>query len=172
MRASEAKPRTRHANPNPYFNHMAGLGGVYIVRAPLPIRCRAGRMELPPAVIVHGLGEARLALAQGLPVTLLSAPGAACHAGCLWWHSLLRAARTPYPALLDCADSPGRALEALRMGLKGIVLDCEAALFAAVADPARMHGALLLSRAPPALDLASRGAARRLPAWLAGRAAS
>ncbi len=129
-------------------------------------------MDLPPAVIVHGLADARLALAQARPVTLLSAPGAACHAGCLWWHSLLRASQTPYLALLDCADSPGRALEALRMGLKGIVLGCDAGLFTAVLEPAAIYGALLLPRAPPALDLAARGAARGLPAWLAGGAAS
>ena len=125
-------------------------------------------MILPPAVIIHGLGDARLALAHQRPVTLLSAPAAALYAGCLWWFSLLEAAETDYPALLDCADAPGRAVEALRMGLKGIVLGCEAELFAAVGELAGLHGALLLAEAPPALDLAVRGAERRLEAWLAG----
>ena len=37
-------------------------------------------MILPPAVIIHGLPHAQAALAPGLPVTLLSAPWAACFA--------------------------------------------------------------------------------------------
>ncbi len=123
-------------------------------------------MNLPPAVIIHGLGDARLALDCKRPVTLLSAPAAALYAGCLWWFSLLQAAQADGPALLDCADAPGRAVEALRMGLRGIVLNCEPGLFSQVLALAEMHGALLLPGAPPALDLAQRGADRRLAGWL------
>jgi len=123
-------------------------------------------MFLPPAVIIHGLEDARLALSHRRPVTLLSAPAAALYAGCLWWFALLAAAQTPYPALLDCADAPGRAVEALKMGLHGIVLDCSPALFAQIAELAGMQGAVLLPAAPPALDLAKRGADRELAAWL------
>jgi len=125
-------------------------------------------MVLPPAVIVHSLQDAQLALSHRRPVTLLSAPAAALYAGCFWWFSLLEAAATDHPALLDCADAPGRAVEALRMGLKGMVLGCEAALFATVAEMAKIRGALLLQAAPPALDLAERGAERKLAAWLQG----
>ena len=65
--------------------------------------------------------QARLALAPGLPVTLLSAEGAALYMGVGWWQALVGAARASYPAtpcadILDCADSPGRAMAALRMG--------------------------------------------------------
>ncbi len=125
-------------------------------------------MILPKAVIIHSLIDARMALSHRRPVTLLSAAAAALYAGCAWWFSLVRAAQTDYPSLLDCADAPGRAVEALKMGLKGIVLQCEPELFAAVAELAQLHGAILLPVAPPALDLAERGAARKLASWLEG----
>jgi hypothetical protein len=123
-------------------------------------------MQLPPAVIIHGLADAKTALSPGLPVTLLSARGAASYGGCFWWFSLIAEAGTPYPSLLDCADAPGRAVEALRMGVKGLVLNCEARLFGTVRGLAEHYGAVLLHQAPPALDLAQRGAARRLTFWL------
>ncbi len=124
-----------------------------------------------PAVIVHGLADAETGLAPGLPLTLLSAPGAALYAGCGWWQALIEAARAAFPhtdadELLDCADAPGRALEALRVGLRGLVLDPLCPAFPEVARIAAACGARLLPVAPPALDLAEPGAARRLPAWL------
>ncbi len=57
--------------------------------------------RFPPAVIVHGLDDARAALAPGRPVTLLSAPGAALYAGCGWWRALVR--------LAQAERGPGRA---------------------------------------------------------------
>jgi hypothetical protein len=123
-------------------------------------------MDLPPAVIIHSLADARLALTRRRPVTLLSAPAAALYAGCLWWQALIQAAETDGPAFLDCADAPGRAVEALKLGLPGIILGCEPGLFAAVAGIAQAQKAVLLAAAPPALDLALRGAERQLDAWL------
>ncbi len=118
--------------------------------------------------MVHGLPDVRMALAVGRPLTLLSAPGAAQYMGCLWWRELLGAAGFDGPALLDCGDAPGRALEALRLGLRGLVLAAPPAAFAVVAQLAGLQGAVLLERAPPALDLAQPGAKRRLAAWLGG----
>ncbi len=123
-------------------------------------------MRIAPAVIVHSLRDARAALAPGRPLTLLSARGAALFAGCLWWQELLALAAFTGTALLDCADAPGRALEALKLGLAGIVLTCEPAAYGVVAGIAASQGALLLPIAPPALDLAEPGAARHLAAWL------
>jgi hypothetical protein len=120
----------------------------------------------PPAVIIHGLADARLAVARHRPVTLLSAPAAGLYAGCLWWQALLAAAETDNPAFLDCADAPGRAVEALRLGLRGIILNCEPGLFAAVTGIAQAQGATVLATAPPALDMALRGAERKLDDWL------
>lgn len=127
----------------------------------------------PPCVIVHGLDDACAALAPGLPVTLLSGRGAALYAGCGWWQALVAAARVRFPKteaedFLDCADAPGRALEALRIGLKGIVLDPLCPAFPAVVRSAEVAWARLLSSPPPALDLAEPGALRMLAAWLGG----
>ncbi len=126
-----------------------------------------------PAVTVHGLAHALAALAPGLPVTLLSGPGAACYAGCGWWRALVEQARARHPAIpaadiLDCADAAGRALEALRYGQKTLILAPATPAFAAVAAAAEECGAAVLTARPPALDLAGRGTARRLEDWLRG----
>lgn len=101
-------------------------------------------------------------------VTLLSAPGAALYAGGLWWVSLLAAAEYEGLALLDCGAAPGRALEALKLGVSGLVLQAPAAAFAVVAELAAAQNAVLLAKPPPALDLALPGSLRRLAAWVAG----
>lgn len=127
----------------------------------------------PPAVVVHGLADARSALRSGRPVLLLSAPGAASYAGCGWWRALVERAVAEVegaretPDLLDCADSPGRAVEALRAGCLGLVLDSAVPAFADVAARAAALGAAVLPVRPPALDLARPGARRQLDAWLA-----
>ncbi len=125
-----------------------------------------------PAVTVHALAHALAALAPGRPVILLSAPAAACYAGCGWWRALVDQARARYPDapaadILDCADAAGRALEALRTGQKALVLSADCPAYASVASAAAERGAALLSARPPALDLAEPGAMRRLPDWLA-----
>ncbi len=132
-------------------------------------------MSLPPAVVVHGLDHARAALAEGVPVTLLSAPGAALYLGCAFWRALVARATVEHPDvpasdILDCADAAGQALAALRIGQHIVVLTPDAAGRGAVAAIAASAGAVLLAARPPALDLAERGAARRLGAWLGKRA--
>jgi hypothetical protein len=124
-----------------------------------------------PAVIVHGLADARLALSVGLPVTLLSAPGAALYAGCGWWRAVVRQVGAEFPAvpiadILDCGDGPGQALAALRIGQRRLVLSPGAPGWDAVAAIAAGHGGDVLRQAPPALDLGQRGASRRLHDWL------
>lgn len=121
---------------------------------------------LPPAIIIHGLAQAVRACAPRQPVTLLSAAGAASAWGCLWWQRLLEAAHYSGPALLDCAAAPGRAVEALELGLRGIVLaPCPA--WREIAALAAQKGAVLLSVAPPALDLRQKQDEKRLMSWLA-----
>jgi hypothetical protein len=124
--------------------------------------------EISPPIIVHSVPQTRLVLAYGRPVTLLSAPGAAEYAGCLWWKHLLTEAEFFGTALLDCGDAPGRALEALKLGLCGVILRCPPASYAVVAEIAAAQNALLLPQAPPALDLAQSGAARHMEQWLEG----
>jgi hypothetical protein len=130
-------------------------------------------MKLPPAVIVHGLEMAREALAPGLPVTLLSARGAALYAGVGWWQAVAETAREGrhpglVPDILDCGDAAGRALEALRMRQPLLILRARADIWADVAGRARSVGCLVLGEAPPALDLGRPKARRGLAAWLAG----
>ncbi|MGE4482396.1 hypothetical protein [Acidocella sp.] len=123
--------------------------------------------SLPPAIIVHGLADVRLARRPARPVTLLSAPGAGLSWGCAWWRELLTAGGHEGPALLDCAGAPGRAAEALAAGLAGVILaPCPA--WDEVAALARHKGALLRASAPPALDLRLSGAEKRLLPWLGG----
>jgi hypothetical protein len=127
-----------------------------------------------PAVVVHGLADARLALSVGLPVTLLSAPGAALYAGCGWWQAVIAQARAAFPEvsvgdILDCADGSGQALAALRIGQRLLVLWPGAPGWDLVAAIAAEHGGAVLAAAPPALDLGARGAGRRLHDWLRGR---
>jgi hypothetical protein len=127
---------------------------------------------LPPAVTVHGLDQARAALAPGLPVLLLSGWGAASYAGAGWWRAMVDAARAERPDVaapdaLDCADQAGRALEALAAGCRLLVLEpCPG--FAAVVE--RASEAVVLPARPASLDLDARGAARRLLPWLRGGA--
>jgi hypothetical protein len=122
-------------------------------------------MLFPPAVVVHGLEQARAALRPGLPVTLLSARGAALYAGCGWWRALVAGAAHD---ILDCADAPGHAMAALRIGQRSLILDAACPAFGAVAAAAATLGAHVFGERPAALDLAEGGAERRLVGWLQG----
>lgn len=135
---------------------------------------------IPPAVVIHGLDHARAALAPRRPVTLLSGVGAGAYAGCGWWRALVAMARAEAPDVsadgepngiwapdvLDCLDQTGRAIEALRHGVRYLVLVPGAPARADAAARAGALGAVLLESRPPALDLADREASRQLAAWL------
>jgi hypothetical protein len=130
-------------------------------------------MIVHPAVIVHGVAHAEAALAPGLPVTLLSAPGAAGFAGCLWWRQIVVLARATHERtevidILDCADASGSAMGALRSGVCRLVLWRTASGWDGVAAIAERQGGFVLPQAPRALDLAKRNAVRRLGEWLRG----
>jgi hypothetical protein len=129
-----------------------------------------------PAVVVHGLADARAALAMRRPVTLVSAPAAALFAGCGWWRALIDHARSehadvPLDDILDCADASGLALGALRIGQRRIVLTSDAPGWSSVAAIAASLGGHVLMARPPALDMADRAASRRLHDWLQVRTA-
>jgi hypothetical protein len=115
-------------------------------------------MEQRRTVIVHRLAEAVAALAEaqatGGGVVLVSAPGAALHAGCGWWRALVAAARASHPAVectdvLDCADGAGQAMAALRIGLTRLVLWPDAPGRAAVCSIAESMGGFVLPAPPP-----------------------
>ncbi len=139
---------------------------------------------LPPAVTVHWLEHAGTALdvaaALGRPVALLSAPGAAFTVGPLYFLEMIRAARASRPsaeaiALYDCADAPGRVLEALDAGLAqavaGFVYEGPEAPLAALRALAAARGAFLLTRRPDSLDLLDLERPEEdCRAWLGGQA--
>ena len=133
-------------------------------------------MILHHTLVVHGLDHVRAALRPGRPVILLSAPGAALFAGCLWWRRIIELGRAEFPNavlndVLDCADAPGHAMAALRVGQLRLVLDPACPAFPAVAAAAATLGAAVLPSRPPALDLADPGAVRILAGWLQGDSA-
>jgi hypothetical protein len=128
-------------------------------------------MTQSPAVIVHGLAMARVAVAPSRPVTLLSADGAGVYAGVGWWQALVRAVRSECAGveihnILDCGASPGRALEALRAGQLHLVLRAERRVWDDIAWRVARQGGVLLAEPPPALDLGKPGAPRQVSAWL------
>jgi hypothetical protein len=129
-----------------------------------------------PAVVIHGLADARIVLAIGLPVTLLSARGAALFAGSAWWRALVSKARDEHPDvaiddILDCADASGLALSALRLGQRSLILEAAAPGWSAVAAIATSLGGEVLAHRPASIDMRNPGESRRLQDWLQVRTA-
>lgn len=131
----------------------------------------------PRRIVVHGLAHAlaaaEAAASLGVPVTIVSAPGAAGYAGPLWFAAVIAAARSRFPAaeigaVLDCGADAGRALAALRAGATRIGLRAPPRVAAKIASIARASGAKIERARSRALDLGQVGdirAAARL--WLA-----
>jgi hypothetical protein len=122
------------------------------------------KQQTARAVIIHSIEHARAAMeaasALEVPVTLMSAPGAAAYVGVRWFLSVVARARGEYPgvpvtAVLDCGDEPGRALGALREGCEAIRFTGPARVAAKVGAIADQYGATLYREkdAGPALDL-------------------
>ena len=79
--------------------------------------------------MAHGIDEARAAAAlacdRGVPLCLVSAPGAGGYAGGGWWRALTDRLAQEFPGLtvtsvLDCGDGPGYVLAALRAGVRDV----------------------------------------------------
>lgn len=120
----------------------------------------------PPTVVVHGLDHAlaaaRAAAALGTAVRLRSGPAAAGYAGAAWFAEIVRAARRAHPevpigAVLDCGDSPGMVLAALRRSVETIRFSGSPAVRAKLEALAGAAGARVEADAAPALDLAGEG---------------
>lgn len=129
-----------------------------------------------PAVIIHSLADARAVLAFGLPVTLLSARGAALFAGSAWWRALVSKARDEFPNtavddILDCADASGLALSAFRLGQRVLILEPTAPGWSTVAAVAASLGGEVFAHRPTAIDMCHPGEVRRLQNWLQARTA-
>jgi hypothetical protein len=120
-----------------------------------------------PAVIVHGLVHARLAVAGRSDVLLLSAPGAGVYAGAGWFAALVQASGARH-AVLDCGEDAGAVLAAFRTGLRTVVFTGASSMRGRLQAVATALGATLLAEPPPALDLAEW---RPTPWWQARLAA-
>lgn len=119
--------------------------------------------ETPPAIVVHGLDHAlaaaRAAAALGCAVRIRSGPAAAGYAGAAWFAEIARAARRAHPdvridAVLDCGDSPGLVLAALRRSVEAVLFTGSPVLRGKLEALAAASGARIESEAAPALDLA------------------
>ncbi len=131
----------------------------------------------PAAVVIHGLDDARAAVAAaaalGRRLRLVSAPGAAGYAGAAWFRHVVAKAAAERPeveveAVIDCADAAGDVLGVLRDGARLVRFTGPPAVADKLAMIAAAHGAQLVTDEGPALDLAGiddREAACRT--WLA-----
>ncbi len=117
---------------------------------------------MPPAIRIHSLAAARVALgvarALSRPVELVSAKAASGFAGPLWWAEVIAIARAEFAdvafdATLDCADAAGDALGALRSGVTRLAFSGRADVAAKLRAIAAQLGAEVLDAIPPALDL-------------------
>lgn len=118
--------------------------------------------DMTLAIRIHSLSEARIALTEarglGQAVTLVSARGAAGHAGAGWWRALVAAARAEYPdvpmtAILDCDDSAGDALACLREGIERICFRGRADVAARLRQIGAQCGTEIDHELPDGLDL-------------------
>ena len=129
-----------------------------------------------PSVVVHGCAHAKIALSVaaelGVPVILESPAGAGCYLGAKVFKQILDEAarefpRARYSAVLDCGDSTGTAMNALRNGVGAIRIDARDDVLARLADIAAALGARIVTDKANTLDLARiddpRAACR---AWL------
>jgi acyl-CoA reductase-like NAD-dependent aldehyde dehydrogenase len=119
-------------------------------------------IEGPVAVVhtlAHAVGALTAAAQVGRPVVLISAPDAGGYAGPGWFAALVAMAREAVPAaqsssFLDCGESAGAALAAMRAGIEGVVFTGRAEVVRRLADIARQHGVRFETFRPsPALDL-------------------
>jgi len=116
-----------------------------------------------PYVVVHNTGHVRdcVAMSQklGRPVTLISPPGAVASMGPEVYRQMIASAISgPLPegitAVIDCGDTPGQALAALRAGCLAIRLDADSDVLAKLRDMAGSDGVVMDGAPLHALDLA------------------
>lgn len=117
---------------------------------------------LGPYVVVHNIGQARIAVAVsqnlGRPVTLISPPGAVASMGPEVFCQMVESAAgdAPLSAVMDCGTDPGQALAALRGGCANIRLDAADDVLAKFRDMAGSDGVVLNGAPITAFDMADR----------------
>lgn len=87
----------------------------------------------------------------------ISPKNAAGTAGSTWWLQLMKdhapAHAKANTHIIDCGPHAGWALQALRMGIKILVLCKSCPQFTLIEDRARQCGCLLLAQRPPLLEI-------------------
>ena len=116
-----------------------------------------------PVIIIHSLTQAIAALSAAASakraIVLASAPDAGGYVGPGWFVALVTAARQEVPearfiALLDCGDSVGAALAAIRAEVEGVIFTGRADAAGRLADIAQQQGVAFETERPAAvLDL-------------------
>lgn len=116
------------------------------------------------AFVVHNLADAKRALEiaskAGTDVTLLSSPSAAFLLGPRVFNEMISAAlhdvdcsEISVDAVIDCGDSPGPALRAIKQGSKHILCAAPEDVIAKIKDIADASGVRVSTAPGPALDL-------------------
>ena len=109
------------------------------------IAATRGKAASDPSIVVHGAAHAKIALSVaaelGVPVILESPAGAGRYLGAKVFNQMLDEAARDYPrarysAVLDCGDSAGTAMNALRNGVGAIRIDARDDVLARLADRA------------------------------------
>jgi hypothetical protein len=122
------------------------------------------RAPAPPATVVrvHGWKHVAAALLaareSGCAIVLLAPPGGTYTGGVGFWAAIDKRRRELFAdvaaeLVVDCDGAPGHVLAALRVGLKRLVFDGNAAARRRLEDIAAQHGATLLARPTAAIDL-------------------
>ena len=125
-------------------------------------------------VRVHGLADARVALAAAADLGRTAVLVGSAAGGALWFRRLVEAARAEVPAaevvaVLDCADRAGGAQGALAAGVRHVLFTGREDVAARLADIAAQSGAAVLTDLPDALDLrGARDPHAACRAWMDG----
>jgi len=134
------------------------------------------------AIMVRNGDEAiaavRTAVAHGVALTVVSPPGAALFAGPIWFQAIVRAARAeveataPVTFVLDCADSPGAALAAIRARVEAVSFSGKGAARARLAAITKRAGVAFLAPPVDVFDMARNPGPDALIAWFSSPGAS
>ena len=118
-------------------------------------------VDLPdPVIVIHSLDQAvaalRVAARSGHEIVLSSAADAGGYMGPGWFGALVTAAREAVPAarfaaFLDCGDSVGAALAAIRAEVEGVTFTGPPDAARRLADIAREHGVRFETERPIAV---------------------
>lgn len=118
-----------------------------------------------PVIIVHSFEQACAALTSAVALsqnlTLLSAADAGMQSGPAWFLSLVEQATNAVPgaeelnitALLDCGDTPGYVLAALRHGLTDICFTGAPEVLTKLTEIAGKQQSMIVCKRPQGLDL-------------------